>query len=89
MGVLHVSPWKQRIHQHNVLCSSSEALRGVLCWMPIADDRLEVLQVRKLIQCVRLQDSAQIAKLVKLGISNLVNYQGKELFGIEEEEDLS
>ena len=44
--------------------------------MPLADSRLEVLQVRKLIQCVRLQDSAQVAKLVELGISGLINYQG-------------
>ena len=45
--------------------------------MPLAESRLEVLQVRKLIQCVRLQDSDQIAKLVQLGIPGLINYQGE------------
>ena len=45
--------------------------------MPLAESRLEILQVRKLIQCVRAEDSVQIAKLVHLGIPGLVNYQGK------------
>lgn len=44
--------------------------------MPLAVTRLELLQVRKLIQCVRQQDLTQIAKLVELGIEKLVNYQG-------------
>lgn len=48
--------------------------------MPLAESRLEVLQVRKLIQCVRLQDSDQIAKLVQLGIPGLINYQGESCF---------
>ena len=48
--------------------------------MPLAESRLEVLQVRKLIQCVRLQDSDQIAKLVQLGIPGLINYQGESFF---------
>ena len=47
--------------------------------MPVAESRLEVLQVRKLIQCVRLQDSTQVTKLVELGISGLINYQGKRV----------
>lgn len=46
-------------------------------WMPLAATRLEVLQVRKLIQCVRQQDSNQIAKLVELGIFGVIDYQGK------------
>jgi len=45
--------------------------------MPVAESRLEILQARKLIQCVRLKDSAQIAKLVQLGIPGLINYQGE------------
>lgn len=45
--------------------------------MPLADSRLEVLQVRKLIQCVRSQDSAQIAKLVEHGIPGVLDYQGR------------
>lgn len=49
--------------------------------MPVAESRLEILQARKLIQCVRLKDSAQIAKLVQLGIPGLINYQG-ELSGV-------
>lgn len=47
--------------------------------MPLAEDRLEILQVRKLIQCVRTADQPQIAKLVDLGIAGLVNYQGRQL----------
>ena len=47
--------------------------------MPIATDRLEILQVKKLIQCVRQQDSTQIAKLVELGVTGLINYQGKQV----------
>ena len=45
--------------------------------MPLAHDRLEVLQVRKLVQCVRTGDKAQITKLVQHGISGLINYQGE------------
>ena len=45
--------------------------------MPLAVTRLEILQVRKLIQCVRQQDSAQIAKLVEMGIYGVIDYQGK------------
>jgi ankyrin repeat protein len=43
--------------------------------MPLPHDRLEVLQVRKLVQCVRTGDKAQITKLVQHGISGLINYQ--------------
>ena len=48
--------------------------------MPLAVTRLEILQVRKLIQCVRQQDSAQIAKLVELGIYGVIDYQGKCIY---------
>ena len=44
--------------------------------MPIVTTRLEILQVRKLIQCVRNQDSSQIEKMVAQGIPGLVNFQG-------------
>lgn len=44
--------------------------------MPLAVTRLELLQVRKLIQCVRQQDLPQIIKLVELGVEGLVDYQG-------------
>ena len=44
--------------------------------MPLAASRLEILQVRKLIQCVREKDIAQIAKMAELGITDLLNYQG-------------
>eukprot|EP00731_Ephydatia_muelleri_P024470 Em0016g741a len=43
--------------------------------MPLARSRLEILQIRKLIQCVRSQDIAQIIKLIQMGIDGLVNYQ--------------
>ena len=45
--------------------------------MPLASTRLEILQVRKLIQCVREKDSAQIAKMAELGIHGLMNCQGE------------
>ena len=44
--------------------------------MPIVTTRLEILQVRKLIQCVRNQDSSQIEKMVAQGIPGLINFQG-------------
>lgn len=44
--------------------------------MPIAKTRLEVLQVRKLIQCVRERDGSQIDKMVELGLPNIVDLQG-------------
>ena len=50
--------------------------------MPLARSRLEILQVRKLIQCVRSQDVAQINKLVEMGINELVNYQGTAVEGV-------
>lgn len=45
--------------------------------MPIAISRLEVLQVRKLIQCVREKDSSQIDKMIELGVPNIVDLQGR------------
>lgn len=45
--------------------------------MPLAHGTLEVLQVRKLTQCVRTADNVQIAKLVEHGIPGLINYQGE------------
>ncbi len=44
--------------------------------MPLAVTRLEILQVRKLIQCVREKDSHQIAKMAELGIKGILDYQG-------------
>lgn len=44
--------------------------------MPLAKNELEILQIRKLIQCVREQDKTQIVKLINGGVPNLVNYQG-------------
>lgn len=44
--------------------------------MPLAATRLEVLQVRKLIQCVREKDAQQIAKMAEKGIEGLLNLQG-------------
>ena len=47
--------------------------------MPIAKTRLEELQVRKLIQCVREKDGDQIDKMIALGLPNILDLQG-ELF---------
>ena len=44
--------------------------------MPIAENRLERLQVLKLLQSVRSEDVEQIEKLVNNGIPNLINFSG-------------
>lgn len=45
--------------------------------MPIAQDRLEQLQVLKLLQSVRNEDVDQIEKLTTHGVPYLINYSGK------------
>ena len=45
--------------------------------MPLATSRLELLQVRKLIQCVRTRDTAQIHKMAEQGVSGVLNFQGR------------
>lgn len=45
--------------------------------MPLAVTRLEILQVRKLIQCVREKDITQITKMAEVGIDGLMNLQGE------------
>lgn len=42
--------------------------------MPKATSRLEILQVCKLLQCVREQDKKQIEKLTLSGVPHLINY---------------
>ena len=42
--------------------------------MPIAQTRLETLQVCKLLQCVREEDKEQIEKLINSGVPHLINY---------------
>ncbi|XP_045689294.1 ankyrin repeat and EF-hand domain-containing protein 1 [Phyllostomus hastatus] len=42
--------------------------------MALTDQRLENLQVYKLLQCVRNKDKKQIEKLVKLGYPELINF---------------
>lgn len=44
--------------------------------MPIAQDRLEQLQVLKLLQSVRNEDVEQIEKLTTHGVPYLINYSG-------------
>ena len=44
--------------------------------MPVAEDRLERLQVLKLLQSVRNEDVEQVEKLVNNGIPNLINFSG-------------
>ena len=45
--------------------------------MPLAKDRLEVLQVRKLIQCVRTHDTTQINKMAEQGVPGVFDIQGE------------
>ena len=42
--------------------------------MPIAQTRLEKLQICKLLQCVRCEDREQIEKLTVNGVPHLINY---------------
>lgn len=42
--------------------------------MPIAQTRLETLQVCKLLQCVREEDRTQVEKLTIHGVPHLVNF---------------
>ena len=42
--------------------------------MPIAQTRLETLQICKLLQCVRDEDREQIEKLTINGVPHLINY---------------
>lgn len=46
--------------------------------MPVAQDRLEQLQVLKLLQSVRIEDVEQIEKLTTHGVPYLINYSGKD-----------
>lgn len=42
--------------------------------MPVAQTRLETLQVCKLLQCVRMKERGQIEKMTVNGIPHLINY---------------
>ena len=42
--------------------------------MPVAQTRLETLQICKLLQCVREKDFSQVEKLTVNGVPHLVNY---------------
>jgi hypothetical protein len=44
--------------------------------MPVAQTRLEQLQVLKLLQSVRAEDKTQIEKLATNGVPDLINYSG-------------
>lgn len=46
---------------------------GVNVHSVVAKDRLEVLQVYRLLQCVREGDTPAIEKMVRLGVPNLIN----------------
>ena len=50
--------------------------------MPIAQTRLEQLQVLKLLQSVRAEDKTQIEKLATNGIPDLINYSGTAFVGM-------
>ena len=51
--------------------------------MPKAVSRLEILQVCKLLQCVREKDKKQVEKLTISGVPHLINYndpdEGRQL----------
>lgn len=42
--------------------------------MPVAQTRLETLQICKLLQCIREEDRAQVEKLTTNGVPHLINY---------------
>ena len=42
--------------------------------MPLAQTRLEMLQICKLLQCVREEERVQIEKLTLNGVPHLINY---------------
>jgi ankyrin repeat protein len=42
--------------------------------MPIATDAVEILQIRKLLHCVRTHDYVQIKRMCDKGVQFLVNY---------------
>jgi ankyrin repeat protein len=42
--------------------------------MPVAQDRVEELQIKKLLHCVRTEDYPQIKKLCEKGVDLLINY---------------
>ncbi|KAG9336099.1 hypothetical protein JZ751_002446 [Albula glossodonta] len=44
----------------------------------VAEGRLEVMQVYKLLQVVRARDKPQIEKMARLGVPNLINYSEPE-----------
>ena len=48
--------------------------------MPVAQTRLEQLQVLKLLQSVRAEDKTQIEKLATNGVPDLINYSGRIRF---------
>ena len=47
--------------------------------MPLAHTELEILQARKLIQCVREQDAVQVEKIADLGMPGVLDFQGQSL----------
>ncbi|RDD43354.1 Ankyrin repeat and EF-hand domain-containing protein 1 [Trichoplax sp. H2] len=46
--------------------------------MPIAQSRLELLQIHKFLQCVRKQETQQIEKFTTHGVPQLINYSEPE-----------
>ena len=42
--------------------------------MPLAENPVEILQIRKLLQCVRNEDYTQINRLCEKGVEFLINY---------------
>ena len=47
--------------------------------MPVAEGQLERMQILKLLQLVRKEDTEQVEKLINNGIPNLINLSGRFL----------
>ena len=42
--------------------------------MPLAQDKVEILQIKKLLHCVRTDNYEQISKLCEKGVDFLINF---------------
>lgn len=61
---LHIVSWKSVFQQ---------PLSDLTMSVGVAEGRLQVLQIYRLLQCVHEGDKAHIEKMVNLGVENLIN----------------